>query len=186
MRGLCKQRVRGRLTRRDRQDEVDTNAKAHGATAHAFFDVSFDGRHVLSHWIGQPGPRDPAWREAGDSLTDAACLSLSPGTLPMTSPGPIRVTLLVLYTPQLEECRNFYARLGLAFTTEQHGHGPEHFAAVLADGTVFELYPSTPGRQTNTLRLGLAIEGNAASPPLDKGHHQVTDPDGRTVEVLAS
>lgn len=104
----------------------------------------------------------------------------------MTSPGAIRVTLLVVYTPQLEECRKFYAGLGLAFTTEQHGRGPVHFAAILADGAVFELYPSTPRHQTNTLRLGLAIEGNAADPPLDKGHHQVTDPDGRTVEVLAS
>jgi catechol 2,3-dioxygenase-like lactoylglutathione lyase family enzyme len=44
----------------------------------------------------------------------------------MTSPSVTRVTLLVLYTPQLEECRDFYTRLGLAFAAEQHGHGPAH------------------------------------------------------------
>ena len=104
----------------------------------------------------------------------------------MAGSGEARVTLLVLYTPQLEECRNFYTGLGLAFAAEQHGHGPAHYAAVLADGTVFELYPSRPGRQTETLRLGFAIEGKAANPPLDEGRHQLTDPDGRTVEVHAS
>ena len=103
----------------------------------------------------------------------------------MAGSGEARVTLLVLYTPQLEECRNFYAGLGLAFTAEQHGRGPAHYAAVIADGTVFELYPSRPGRQVSSLRLGIAIEGSAASPPFDKGHHQVTDPDGRTVEIDA-
>ncbi|MEU9111006.1 glyoxalase/bleomycin resistance/dioxygenase family protein [Streptomyces sp. NPDC048483] len=103
----------------------------------------------------------------------------------MTGPSAIRVTLLVLYTPQLEECRKFYAGLGLTFMAEQHGQGPEHYAAVLADGTVFELYPSRPGRQTDALRLGLAIDGGTANPPLATGRHQVTDPDGRTVEIDA-
>jgi hypothetical protein len=104
---------------------------------------------------------------------------------PMTGPSASRLTLLVLYTPQLGECRDFYAGLGLAFTAEQHGRGPAHYAAVLADGTVLELYPSRPGRQTDILRLGLAIEGGAANPPLDKGRHQLADPDGRVVEVHA-
>lgn len=103
----------------------------------------------------------------------------------MTEPSAIRVTLLVIYTPQLEECRAFYTALGLAFTAEQHGQGPAHYAAVLGDGTVFELYPSRPGRQTDTLRLGLAVPGSAANPPLAPGRHQLKDPDGRTVEIQA-
>ena len=104
----------------------------------------------------------------------------------MTDPDATRVTLLVLYTPKLEECRIFYARLGLAFTAEQHERGPAHYAAVLADGTVFGLYPSRPGKQTGILRLGIAIGGYAATPPLKKGTRRVTDPDGRTVEIRAT
>ena len=101
----------------------------------------------------------------------------------MTGPSTIRMTLLVLYTPRLEECRAFYAGLGLALTAERHGQGPEHYAAVLADGTVLELYPDRPGRRTDALRLGLAIEGGTANPPLGTGRHRLTDPDGRTVEI---
>ncbi|GHE26603.1 glyoxalase/bleomycin resistance/dioxygenase family protein [Streptomyces hydrogenans] len=101
----------------------------------------------------------------------------------MSDPMPVGVTLLVLYSPRLEECRRFYQSLGLDFTAERHGHGPEHYAAVLPNGMVFELYPARPERQTDALRLGLAIDGNTATPPLTPGHHTLTDPDGRTVEV---
>ncbi|KRD06178.1 MULTISPECIES: hypothetical protein [unclassified Streptomyces] len=103
----------------------------------------------------------------------------------MTDTNPARVTLLVLYSPELEECRRFYEDLGLVFTAERHGQGPEHYAAVLADGAVFELYPSRAGRQTDVLRLGLAVDGRSATPPLTPGHHLLTDPDGRTVEAHA-
>lgn len=102
----------------------------------------------------------------------------------MSGPSTIRMSLLVLYTSQLEECRDFYAGLGLTFTAERHGQGPEHYAAVLADGTVFELYPARPDRRTAALRLGLAVEGSTTDPALGPGRHQVTDPDGRTVEIL--
>lgn len=104
----------------------------------------------------------------------------------MTDPSPIRLNLLVLYSPQLEQCRGFYTGLGLTFTAEQHGPGPEHYAAVLADGTVFELYPARPGRWTDSLRLGLTIPGNTAIPRLAPGRHILTDPDGRTIEVHAT
>jgi hypothetical protein len=66
----------------------------------------------------------------------------------MSDPSSIRATLLVLYSPRLEECRRFYGDLGLCFTAEQHGQGPRHYAAVLADGLVVELYPARPGRET--------------------------------------
>ena len=98
----------------------------------------------------------------------------------------IRVTLLVLYCERLEECRLFYANLGLDFAAEQHGQGPGHYAAVLSGGTVFELYPVRAGLEKSALRLGLAIDGSAATPPLASGRHRLTDPDGRVVEVDTS
>ncbi|MER5961433.1 glyoxalase/bleomycin resistance/dioxygenase family protein [Streptomyces sp. NPDC002057] len=101
----------------------------------------------------------------------------------MSDPKPVGVTLLVLYSPQLEECRRFYQGLGLDFAAERHGQGPEHYAAVLPNGMVFELYPARPGRQTDALRLGLAVDGSTATPQLTPGRHILTDPDGRTVEV---
>lgn len=104
----------------------------------------------------------------------------------MTDSNSARVTLLVLYSPRLEECRRFYENLGLRLTAERHGQGPEHYAAVLGDGAVFELYPAGPDRQTDALRLGLAIDGATATPPLPEGRHLLTDPDGRTVEVHAT
>lgn len=104
----------------------------------------------------------------------------------MTDSNSARVTLLVLYSPQREECRRFYENLGLRFTAERHGQGPDHYAAVLDDGTVFELYPARPDRRTDALRLGLSIDGATATPPLSPGRHLLTDPDGRTVEVHAT
>ncbi|MEU8764338.1 glyoxalase/bleomycin resistance/dioxygenase family protein [Streptomyces sp. NPDC048659] len=104
----------------------------------------------------------------------------------MSHPKAVGVTLLVLYSPQLEECWRFYQALGLDFAAERHGQGPEHYAAVLPDGMVFELYPAGPGRQTDALRLGLAVDGSTATPPLKPGRHILTDPDGRTIDVHAS
>ncbi|TDU03280.1 hypothetical protein EDD99_1699 [Streptomyces sp. 846.5] len=101
----------------------------------------------------------------------------------MSDPSSIRATLLVLYSSRLEECRAFYSDLGLCFTTEQHGQGPRHYAATLADGAVFEIYPARPGRETGILRLGLAIIGATAKPPLGPGKHLLTDPDGRTIDI---
>lgn len=99
----------------------------------------------------------------------------------------VRVSLLVLYTPRLEDCRRFYADLGLAFTAERHGRGPEHYAAVLPDGLVLELYPARDDRLTGALRLGLglAVDAEVTSPPLAPGRHRLVDPDGRTVEITA-
>ncbi|MFD0885382.1 glyoxalase/bleomycin resistance/dioxygenase family protein [Streptosporangium algeriense] len=96
-----------------------------------------------------------------------------------------RSTLIVIYTPALAACRAFYASLGLELRSERHGTGPEHYAAVLADGTVFELYPSSARRTTGALRLGftadpgLTLDGTTLTP----GRHLFHDPDGRTVEV---
>ncbi len=101
-------------------------------------------------------------------------------------PTAARVMLLVLYTDRLEECREFYGALGVEFTPEQHGQGPRHYAAVLADGTVFEVYPATAERRTGSVRLGLQVDSATAEPPLEPGRHLMTDPDGRVVEIQAS
>jgi catechol 2,3-dioxygenase-like lactoylglutathione lyase family enzyme len=88
--------------------------------------------------------------------------------------------LLVIYTERLDACRDFYAGLGLTFVHERHGDGPEHFAAVLADGLVMELYPATAGRATGRLRLGFRLPAGQGRRP---GRQLLTDPDGRTVVV---
>lgn len=104
----------------------------------------------------------------------------------MTSHVPnLRATLLVIYTPNVERCRIFYQALGLAFEREQHGSGPEHYAAVLPGDMVFEIYPATEHRRTEAIRLGFAVESQALTPPLKPGRHLLTDPDGRTVEIDA-
>lgn len=104
----------------------------------------------------------------------------------MTDPSSVRATLLVLYSGRLEECRRFYDALGLGFAAEQTGQGSGHYAAVLADGAVFEFYPARPDRESGAVRLGFTITGATATPPLTPGRHRLTDPDGRTVEVHAT
>ncbi|MET9853808.1 glyoxalase/bleomycin resistance/dioxygenase family protein [Streptomyces sp. NPDC006450] len=100
------------------------------------------------------------------------------------APGA-QVSLLVLYTARWEECRRFSADLGLTFTAERHRRGPEHYAAVLPDGMVLELYPARDDRLTGALRLGLAVDAEVTRPPLAPGRHRFVDPDGRTVEINA-
>lgn len=104
----------------------------------------------------------------------------------MTDSSDARATLLVLYCGRLEECRDFYGDLGLSFADEQHGQGPKHYSAVLADGMVFELYPARPDRESGAVRLGFTVTGADVTPPLAPGLHLLTDPEGRTVEVHAS
>ncbi|MGN9843358.1 VOC family protein [Nonomuraea sp. H19] len=91
-----------------------------------------------------------------------------------------RANLLVIYTARIEECRAFYASLGLDFHVEQHGGGPPHYAATLDDGLVVELYPASGCGETGALRLGLEVDALPGSPP---GRQVLRDPDGRAVEV---
>ncbi|MBO2451580.1 hypothetical protein J4573_31125 [Actinomadura barringtoniae] len=90
----------------------------------------------------------------------------------------MRVGLVVIYTARLEECRAFYAGLGLPLVLERHGQGPEHYAAELEDGTVLELYPAGRRGETGALRLGFAVEGPGP------GRRVLEDPDGRVVEAV--
>ncbi|MFB4300980.1 glyoxalase/bleomycin resistance/dioxygenase family protein [Actinomadura sp. NTSP31] len=95
----------------------------------------------------------------------------------------MRSALTVIYTTRLEECRAFYAGLGLHLHPERHGSGPAHYAAVLDEGVVFELYPAGAGEPTGRLRLGFTTR---TAPTLEPGRHVLQDPDGRAVEVTVT
>jgi predicted enzyme related to lactoylglutathione lyase len=107
--------------------------------------------------------------------------------------------LLVLRSRQIQTLKVFYESLGLKFSEEKHGRGPQHYAAIL--GTlVLELYPL---QETNTgsdiPRLGFEVsdvekaceKAKAAGATIKqapkKTDHGVQalllDPDGRTVEL---
>lgn len=95
----------------------------------------------------------------------------------------IHTSLIVIYTDRLDGCRAFYAGLGLTFTKERHGAGPEHYAALL-DGTVFELYPADGRRPaTGSLRLGFTVPAGSTALAFAPGRHVLTDPDGRVVDL---
>lgn len=94
----------------------------------------------------------------------------------------VRVGLLVVYSEQVEACRDFYASLGLDLVREQHGCGPVHYAAELAGGLVLEIYPASAERSTGRVRLGLVVPSSSQLPD---GEHELTDPDGRTIVVTA-
>ncbi|MFJ7422756.1 VOC family protein [Streptomyces uncialis] len=93
----------------------------------------------------------------------------------------MRTTLLVIYTPDLEACNDFYTGFGLPMVREQHGAGPVHYAAEFEDGFVFEVYPATSKEPTGRARLGFSVPAG----PLPSGTHRLTDPDGRIVIVTA-
>lgn len=51
------------------------------------------------------------------------------------------LSLFIIYTKQLLPMYDFYESLGLNFTQEKHGDGPEHFSCSITDGLVLEIYP---------------------------------------------
>src|SRR3954470_3902711 len=69
----------------------------------------------------------------------------------------ISLNLVVIRTADLTRAEQFYRALGLAFTKERHGMGPEHWAAELGP-TVFEIYPAdgSPPAPAST-RLGFRV-----------------------------
>ncbi|MFE5852433.1 VOC family protein [Streptomyces sp. NPDC056500] len=100
----------------------------------------------------------------------------------------MHTTLTVLYTDRLKACHAFYRGLGFDFVKEQHGDGPEHYAAQTQDGCVWELYPSGRRPATGYLRLGFTVQAARGASAYAPGQHRLTDPDGRTVilSVLAA
>jgi predicted enzyme related to lactoylglutathione lyase len=100
----------------------------------------------------------------------------------------------VLRAADLERTRRFYEALGLAFTREQHGSGPMHYACALG-ATVLELYPRRDAARDDA-RIGLRVDDVAAAitaaiaaggivhRALDAtGCAVLVDPDGRCVDL---
>lgn len=95
----------------------------------------------------------------------------------------MHTTLIVIYTERLDDCHAFYRGLGLEFAKEQHGAGPEHYAATLQDGAVIELYPAGKRGATGYLRLGLRARAGVTTAHLPAGRHTLRDPDGRAIDI---
>jgi len=113
---------------------------------------------------------------------------------------PPMANLLVLRSPDIHRAARFYQALGMLFTLEQHGDGPEHYSSSV-NGYVFELYPLGPNRApTTSTRLGFSVDSvdelvplvqatgaELVSPPYDSewGRRAVVrDLDGHTVELV--
>jgi Predicted enzyme related to lactoylglutathione lyase len=76
----------------------------------------------------------------------------------MSANAAAELYLIVIRVADVERAKQLYKTLGLAFSREQHGSGPEHFAAVLG-GVVFEIYPQKhPLEQERGVRLGFRVE----------------------------
>lgn len=108
------------------------------------------------------------------------------------------LNLIVIRTANLERAQRFYEALGLRFSREKHGKGPEHLAAETG-GVVFEIYPRGSGPSTEGVRLGFQVASieaavaalqrlgaRLATPPETGEWGQravVIDADGHRVEV---
>ncbi len=96
--------------------------------------------------------------------------------------------LLVVRVSELEASRRWYETLGLAFEIEQHGNGPEHYAADHG-GFVFELYPATHKMPASaSVRLGFTVSDVAGlAATMDPSGYLVSGPsiqDGSLRAVL--
>jgi predicted enzyme related to lactoylglutathione lyase len=113
----------------------------------------------------------------------------------------ITLNLVVLRSPDMTRAAAFYSRLGLQFSQHRHGSGPEHFAAELPGGGVFELYPlASDGASTSGTRIGFRVPSVDAAlaalsdyptaivtPARDSEWGRravVADPDGHRVELI--
>jgi len=107
--------------------------------------------------------------------------------------------LLVIRVADVVRTKEMYELLGLVFSREQHGSGPEHFAAVL-NGVVFEIYPQKNRlEQDRGVRLGFRVESvdrvleslakfalETVVAPHDAAYGRravVRDPDGYILEI---
>jgi hypothetical protein len=114
-------------------------------------------------------------------------------------PMGLHLNLLVLRCKDIELTRRFYETLGLTFTSQSHGTGPQHYACQ-TDGLVLELYPASERHPADSVRLGFStalladVSGNVlhssgvtiVKPPYATANRLtmlLQDPDGRRVEV---
>lgn len=105
--------------------------------------------------------------------------------------------LVVLYMSDVERSRRFYGLVGAEFAPEQHGHGPEHYSAVLGS-VVFELYPRGD-RPATRARVGFRVDDldetvarlraegfvveRGSEAAITRRRAVATDPDGNKVEL---
>jgi predicted enzyme related to lactoylglutathione lyase len=66
------------------------------------------------------------------------------------------LNLIVLRSADLAAAARFYGRLGIDFTRERHGAGPEHLTCRLGS-VVLEIYPRTATAITTSVRLGFQV-----------------------------
>jgi len=114
--------------------------------------------------------------------------------------APPIANLLVLRSPEIHRAAAFYQALGLLFTVERHGNGPEHYTS-LVDGLVFEIHPLATGQAPTTgTRIGFSVDSVDGLVPFvrEVGAEIVTEPhdsewgrravvkdlDGHTVELV--
>ena len=69
----------------------------------------------------------------------------------------VTLNLVVLRSTDIVRAAAFYSQLSLEFMRHRHGSGPEHFAAELPGGGVFELYPVTDGASSLGTRVGFRV-----------------------------
>ncbi|MBL8677869.1 MAG: VOC family protein [Myxococcales bacterium] len=110
-----------------------------------------------------------------------------------------KLSSLVLRCANIDASRDFYERLGLRFSREKHGEGPEHYATI-DNAPLIELYPESPSNDRTRLGFDVAdvdaiVERVAASGATvralpsesPRGRRAVViDPDGRAVELIES
>ena len=117
----------------------------------------------------------------------------SVGPLASKTRGMATLDLLVLRCTDIRATRSFYELVGVAFVLEQHGGGPDHFAAAL-DEVTFEMYPATPTRPPEPgLRIGVRVDDEEAIvdalvsaghlPRHASGPVSFVDPDERIVAI---
>lgn len=104
----------------------------------------------------------------------------------------MNLSLLVIRCDDLEISKEFYQSLGLIFTKEKHGNGPEHYACEI-EGMIFELYPNNDESPKDKSRLGFKVGDLNDVLSRVQVHSQyeyagntvyvVVDPDGRKVEI---
>jgi catechol 2,3-dioxygenase-like lactoylglutathione lyase family enzyme len=116
----------------------------------------------------------------------------------MASPGTL-LNLIVIRVADVAASRRFYETVGLRFSSERHGDGPEHLAADFG-GVIFEIYPRGQSQLTSGLRLGFRVSSVATtvssleqigakivSRPAGSQsglRAVVIDPDGNRVEIV--
>jgi predicted enzyme related to lactoylglutathione lyase len=66
------------------------------------------------------------------------------------------LNLIVLRSADLALAAKFYGKLGINFTRERHGAGPEHLTCRLGS-VVLEIYPRTATTVTSGVRLGFQV-----------------------------